>query len=210
MQHRVSTKPSDKVTGLVYLLETQSIPIYDAEQSEEDAWDVLIDVMGSERRAQLLFYPGPGDRRKFWRPSWEQVMTNKIIAPRPPYNIGWVHRTHNSHADYYEGHEGYHIELGVVRGLSEVRKERKRRQGELVLKDTTWAPRKLKIVAPHEYPIPDGLYTLICSDSRLSSSYFWVVGQLRKDGKFKKVSVIRLADGEKVKRGFEPVEIFLC
>ncbi len=205
MQHRVSTKASDKVAGLVYLLETQSIPIYDAEQSEEDAWDVLIDVMGSERRAQLLFfYPGPGNRRKFWRPSWEQVMTNKIIAPRPPYNLGRVHRTHNSHADYYEGYEGYHIELGIVGGLSEVSKERKCRQGELVLKDTTWAPRKLKIVAPHGYPIPDGLYTLICSVS------FWVVGQLRKDGKFKKVSVIRLADGEKVKRGFEPVEIFLC
>ncbi len=56
MQHRVSKKPLDKVAGLVYLLQTYSIPIYDVEQSAADAWEVLVDVMWPEFRAQLLFF----------------------------------------------------------------------------------------------------------------------------------------------------------
>ncbi len=31
MQHRVSSKPLDKVAGLVYLFQTDTIPIYDTE-----------------------------------------------------------------------------------------------------------------------------------------------------------------------------------
>ncbi|KAK0476912.1 hypothetical protein EDD18DRAFT_1382898 [Armillaria luteobubalina] len=37
MKRRVSTKPLDKVAGLVYLLRTSSIPIYDTKQSPTDA-----------------------------------------------------------------------------------------------------------------------------------------------------------------------------
>ncbi|KAK0230037.1 hypothetical protein IW262DRAFT_1425113 [Armillaria fumosa] len=61
MQHRVSTKPLDKVAGLVYILEMRSIPVYDTKQSPADAWDILVDVMQSRFRAQLFFfYPAPG------------------------------------------------------------------------------------------------------------------------------------------------------
>ncbi|PBK62338.1 hypothetical protein ARMSODRAFT_920466, partial [Armillaria solidipes] len=75
MQNRMSTKPLDKVAGLVHLLRTEPIPIYDAEQSEADAWDVLTHVIHYKFRAELFFfYPQPGDGRKCWRPSWEQVM----------------------------------------------------------------------------------------------------------------------------------------
>ncbi|PBK58565.1 hypothetical protein ARMSODRAFT_923506, partial [Armillaria solidipes] len=79
MRTRVSTKPLDKVAGLVYLFKTESIPVYHAERSEADAWEVLMDVMSSWYRAQLLFfYFEPGGGSKFWRPSWDQVMTKKI------------------------------------------------------------------------------------------------------------------------------------
>ncbi|KAK0230063.1 hypothetical protein IW262DRAFT_376372 [Armillaria fumosa] len=65
MKHRVSTKPLDKVAGLVYLLRPAVVPVYDAKQSPADAWEVLMDVMGPELQAQLLFlYPEPGDGRK--------------------------------------------------------------------------------------------------------------------------------------------------
>ncbi|PBK62303.1 hypothetical protein ARMSODRAFT_920446, partial [Armillaria solidipes] len=75
MQNRMSTKPLDKVAGLVYLLQTEHIPIYDAEQSEADAWDVLTHVMHRLFREELFFfYPQPGDGRKCWQPSWEQLM----------------------------------------------------------------------------------------------------------------------------------------
>ncbi|KAK0447540.1 hypothetical protein EV421DRAFT_1900920 [Armillaria borealis] len=145
MQHRVSTKPLDKVAGLAYLLQTDSIPIYDAEQSAADAWEVLMDAMGPRFRTPLLFYyHEPGDGRKRWRPSWEQVMTNKIMVPSLTFFLGWVNRTDDPDADCYTG---YHIESANVQGLSEVQTEPTPRQGELVLKDATEAPRTLKIVA---------------------------------------------------------------
>ncbi|KAK0230061.1 hypothetical protein IW262DRAFT_1520776, partial [Armillaria fumosa] len=67
MTHRVLTKPLDKVAGLVYLLRTGSIPIYDTKQSAADAWEVLVDLMDPWFRVQLLFmYPEPGNGRKHW------------------------------------------------------------------------------------------------------------------------------------------------
>ncbi len=45
MQKRKSTKPVDKVAALVYLFHSRHIPIYDASQSEEDAWTELMNVM---------------------------------------------------------------------------------------------------------------------------------------------------------------------
>ncbi|KAK0230065.1 hypothetical protein IW262DRAFT_1291245 [Armillaria fumosa] len=118
MKHRVSTKPLDKVAGLVYLLQTVSIPMYDTKQSAADAWEVLMDVMGPRFRAQLLFvYPEPGNRSKYWRPSWEQVMTNKAIAPGFIWYRRSACRTNNADAYYYEGH---YIQSGNVRGLGEV------------------------------------------------------------------------------------------
>ncbi|PBK59036.1 hypothetical protein ARMSODRAFT_1090999 [Armillaria solidipes] len=212
MQHRVSTKPVDKVAGLVYLLQTDSIPIYDAEQSEADAWEVLMDVMEPWFRAELLFFfPEPGNGSKYWRPSWEQVMTSKLIARRFAWYPDKVYRTEDPGADYYEG---YCIKSGNVRGLSVVLNELKPRQGELVFNDSTGARHTLKIVADHTYPIPDGLYTLIGCIGRSSRSDLWVVGQLREDGKFKKLSVFHSADDEQVKLMElaleQRVQIFLC
>ncbi|PBK62011.1 hypothetical protein ARMSODRAFT_943371 [Armillaria solidipes] len=211
MQHRVSTKPLDKVAGLVYLLKTDSIPIYDVEQSAADAWEVLVDVMRPELRAQLLFfYPEPGNGKKCWRPSWEQVMSNKVIAPGFTGYPGMVCRTDNPDADYYEG---YHIESGNVRGLSEVPRESWPRQGELVLKDVTGEPHTLKIVADHGYPIPDGVYTLIGWYGFISGSELWVVGQLREDGMFQKLSVFCSAADEQARLrhlGIEKTKIVLC
>ncbi len=69
MRDRVSTKPLDKVAGLVYLLRTHFIPIYDAGQLEEDAWEVLINVMSSGLRAELLFYyPQRGEQKQILVP----------------------------------------------------------------------------------------------------------------------------------------------
>ncbi len=45
MQNRVSTKSVDKVAGLAHLLYPDSIPIYDEEMSDADAWEVLMDAI---------------------------------------------------------------------------------------------------------------------------------------------------------------------
>ncbi|KAK0504505.1 hypothetical protein EDD18DRAFT_505469 [Armillaria luteobubalina] len=212
MQRRESTKPLDKVAGLVYLLETKSIPIYDTEKSAAEAWDVLVDVMDPWFRGQLLlFYPEPGDGSKCWRPSWPQLMTYEAIAPGFTGFPGNVWRENNPDADLYVGSN---IQLGNVRGLSEVPKELKPRQGELVLNDDTGAPRTLTVVADHAYPIPDGVYTVIGWFSSTSGSQHWIIGQLTDDGMFKKLSVFRTVGNELVRlKELAPkdqVELFLC
>ncbi|PBK59661.1 hypothetical protein ARMSODRAFT_945506 [Armillaria solidipes] len=84
MQKRKSTKPIDKITGLVCLFDSKHIPICDVSQSEEDAWMELVNVAPDWIRAHLFFlYPKPGNRDKFWRPSWQQVMEEELPSPVP-------------------------------------------------------------------------------------------------------------------------------
>ncbi|KAK0447574.1 hypothetical protein EV421DRAFT_2017216 [Armillaria borealis] len=193
----VSTKPLDKVAGLVYLLRTDSIPIYDAEQSQADAWEVLMDVMAPGFRAEFFFfYPQ--------RRGWKQVLAT-VMATRQ------VSRREETDVDCYMG---YRIESTKVRSLGEVPTEGVPRRGELVLEDGTGVPQTVKIVADHTYPIPDGSYTLICcdADGELPTD-IWVVGRLREDGTLEKFSVFSSAEDEEVnvrKLGFEQVNTVLC
>ncbi|KAK0184863.1 hypothetical protein F5146DRAFT_1006281 [Armillaria mellea] len=216
MRHRVSTKPLDQVAGLVYLLQTDFIPIYDAKQSPADAWEVLVHYLSPTFRAQLLFnYPEPGNRSRYWLPSWEQVMEDKAIAPCFSDILAGVCRTNNSDADYF--YEGPLIESGNVQGLGEVPNEPTPRKGEVVINDANGAPHTLKIVADHMYPIPDGFYALLSC----TSGFFplmkwdnWVVGRIRQDGRFEKLSVFHTADDEEVPLPDlaldRPVKTFLC
>ncbi|KAK0230074.1 hypothetical protein IW262DRAFT_1520780 [Armillaria fumosa] len=211
MRNRVSTKPLDKVAGLVYLLRTDSIPIYDAEQSQADAWEVLMDVMAPGFRAGFFFfYPERGNGKKFWRPSWQQVMANRIVEPDLSRWPGQVRRMEEADVDHYMG---YRIESAEVRRLGEIPNEGEPRRGELVLQDGAEEPHTLKVVADHAYPIPDGSYTLIScdADGELPTD-IWVVGRLREDGRFEKISVFSSTEDEvKVRQlGFEQVNTVLC
>ncbi|KAK0190228.1 hypothetical protein F5146DRAFT_1137061 [Armillaria mellea] len=197
MQHWFSTKPVDKVVGLVYLLQMDSILVYDSEQSEADAWEALMDAMEPRFRAELLFFfPEPGNGSKYWWPSWEQVMTSKLIMHNYAWYPNQVYWSEDPDADFYEGHC---IKSGNMWGLSEVLYELKPRQGELVLNDATGVCHTIEIVADHAYPIPDGLYTLIGCIGKPPRSDLWVAGQLTEDGTFKKLSVFHSADNEQVK-----------
>ncbi len=140
MQNRVSTNPLDRVTGLVYLCMPGFIPIYDAEQSPADAWEILVDAMNPRDWAELLFfYPEPGNGKRCWRPSWQQAMMNSIIVDDISIqSLSTVSRTGQSRRRLVHGLlAGCRIESGDMRGLGEVPKEEKCRQGQLVLKDMT-------------------------------------------------------------------------
>ncbi|KAK0499281.1 hypothetical protein EDD18DRAFT_1281505 [Armillaria luteobubalina] len=185
MRNRVSTKSLDKVAGLVYLLNPYVIPIYDAKQSPEEAWEVLMDVMGRQYKLELLFlYPEPGDGKKRWRPSWEQVTSNRLVVPLLIL-VCDIKRTEDPDIDCYIGSC---IKSANVRGLGEVPNEPTPRQGEVDFNDNNGAPHTLKIVAGHIQPIPDGIYTLLGCYS-LGNPDRWVLGHIRKDGRFEKLSV---------------------
>ncbi len=204
MQRRVSTNPVDKVAGLSYLLWTDELPTYHATQSQEEAWTALVDEMNITYRGHMFFlYPKAGNGSKCWRPSWKQAMTEAL----PPSHltggwVGFVRRTKENNADWYDGPC---IESGYIRGLAEVSPERKRRQGELVVEDTTDVKHTFKIVAAHRYPIPEGLYTLVGSNpcdhqGTLEERQCWVVGKILPGDMFKKVSVFMMDNTKEVKR----------
>ncbi len=106
MKTRKSSKPVDKVTGLVYLLQLKHIPIYDVDQCEEDAWTELMNAADGQLRATFLFlYPKPnGDGS--WRPSWQQLMTESFhdltYICRSLYDDPNVHWTEKD-GDWYGG-----------------------------------------------------------------------------------------------------------
>lgn len=198
---RVSTNPVDKVTGLAYLFwSVREIPAYYETQSLEDVWTALVGVMLGLHRANLFFlYPDPGDGNKIWRPSWRQVMAE--VLPSDSLH-GWVsvRQTEETDADWYAGPC---IEAGYVHGLAEGSLKGKHRQGELVVEHHSGAKHTFRIVANHQYPIPEGLYTLLGNkpfDDNEVKVQDWVVGRRLPDQMFKKVSVFEIPDLEEVRR----------
>ncbi|SJL10654.1 uncharacterized protein ARMOST_14045 [Armillaria ostoyae] len=232
MQIRKSTKPLDKVAGLAYLLcgytsESRSIPVYDETQSQEDAWDVLVDTMKPSHQLELLFmYPEPGNGPQRWRPSWKQVMERRILYPdgyHPFSQQDSIRKLETGDFLY----EGPCIESGFVSGLAHGSYEEGRpRQGELVIQNGTGAPHAFNVFAHHAFPIPDSWYTLIGKKIFRMRKKFpvdidwsgcWVVGWRRWDQRFVKLSVINTVKNEKLWGdsaefgGVEPLrQVLLC
>ncbi|KAK0224353.1 hypothetical protein IW262DRAFT_1481655 [Armillaria fumosa] len=198
MQNRVSSTPLDKVAGLSYLLFADCIPIYDAKKSDADAWEELMDVMLSLGRGEFFFcFPEPGNGKKYWRPSWQQIMTNKYFMHRSLKPPGYV-RHGDTDGDWYEGHC---IHSAHVSGLDEGLTQRQPRHGEVCFKNTAGLSSTVKIWADHVYPIPDGSYALIGTSDYEDWNFtcplhFWVVGKLRDNRKFEKLSVFCSAEDE--------------
>ncbi|KAK0479134.1 hypothetical protein IW261DRAFT_1399514 [Armillaria novae-zelandiae] len=191
MQNRVSSKPLDKVAGLAYLLNLRHIPIYDETISDVDAWEVLMDAMDPDCLTEVFFdFPEPGNGRKYWRPSWQQVMTTK---PGWTSSMPWRGCIEYGDTDQ-DLYEGYFIDSVNVRGLDKGLEEEMPRQGEMVFKTSTGISHTFKISAYHVYPLPDGSYAVAADD--IPGPY--VVGWLRENREFEKLSVFRLADDEQI------------
>ncbi len=208
MQDRVSQNPVDKVAGLAFLLESGTIPAYYETQSVEDAWTALVNTMQMSYRCQLLFlYPTPGNGGKAWRPTWKQVMTEdvlsiskKIMTQTGCDDVRWDDKMN---VDKYTGHW---ILSGFVRGLAVGDPNGESRHGELIVKDRRGRPHTFQIVATHQYPIPEGEYSLLASRGlqQLTVEGHWVVGKMRVFGlvhlEFEKVSVFEIPDENELER----------
>ncbi|PBL01398.1 hypothetical protein ARMGADRAFT_425021 [Armillaria gallica] len=214
MQDRISTYPVDKVAGLAFSLRTKAIPAYYESQSLEEAWTALINEMYRWDRGILLFtYPEPGSACKKWRPSWEQVMTQSL--PKNPDSHFFAFVLGAEDGLYY----GPHIKRGFVRGLAMGGVEGIDRYGELVVEDARGIARifnivasrmhTFKIIASHQYLIPEGMYTLLGTNSVSSMGnthlgQYWVVGRLSdkraRYKMFEKVSVFHMTDSKEIEQ----------
>ncbi|KAK0482885.1 hypothetical protein EDD18DRAFT_1084611 [Armillaria luteobubalina] len=197
MQKRKATNPVDKIAGLVYISGARHIPIYDAEQSEEDAWAELMNVSDDLRAEFFFLYPKPGNRNESWQPTWQQVMEDEFPRPQPGCwgfpRVYWVRK-------WGDRYLGPRIDTCTVRGLADVSENA--RHGELTVKKGSRAEYTFEIIADHSYPIPDGVYTLLGSISHFPQERtFWVVGIIEEpEEKFQEVSVFRMADDRKISR----------
>ncbi len=119
MWKQVATNPVDRVAGLSYLVWTNKIPAYYATQSEEDAWNALVNEMDTTHRGYLFFlYPQPENGNRFWQLSWKQAMDGVLLPPQlSGLDRGWngdVERTKAKDVDWCHGPC---IESGSVWGI---------------------------------------------------------------------------------------------
>ncbi len=200
MQKRVSANPLDKVAGEAYVIHVPRLPVYKTARSEEKVWVELVTGMYPGTRADLFFYyPEPGNGTKRWRPSWEQVMMQTLPSHGETKAIGGIGRSFDigdSIDTQMDVHRGPRIRLGMVRGLADQSHDGDPRQGELVVKDGTGAFHRIKVVANHQYQIPEGLYTLIGNDGDADGVFmkYWVVGHMYTRDWFEKLLVIHIED----------------
>ncbi|KAK0437168.1 hypothetical protein EV421DRAFT_1075529 [Armillaria borealis] len=184
MQKRVSTNAVDRIAGMAYLVSANRVPAYYEKRTEEDAWTALVDELHAQLRAEMFFLcPKPGDGNAKWRPSWRQAMDEALPSMDNSEDElrEWV--------PWDNTYTGYCIEKCEVRGLATGGQHL--REGELAIEGVS---RTFKIVANHQYPIPEeGSYTLMGSET--PNMMFWVVGR-RREGKFEKVSVFQVPDAE--------------
>ncbi len=204
MQERVSTNPVDKVAGLSFCLLTGQIPAYYERQSLEDAWDALVNTMNSFARCYLFFlYPEPGNASKTWRPSWEQAMTGHL--PTDSMQITeQIERDDKADVDQCRVSC---IERGFVRGLSVGGAEGVDRHGELTVEDSNGTKHTIKIIATHQYPIPEDTYALLHGHFEWEASHrypnnvkYWVVGRRLPQQSFEKLSVFKITDWDEIER----------
>ena len=72
MASRVSTNPIDKISGLLYLLNTVKLPCYHENFSCEDYWTWCFYLLPTWRKVEILFdFPERGSETQ-WFPTWEQ------------------------------------------------------------------------------------------------------------------------------------------
>ncbi|KAK0494571.1 hypothetical protein EDD18DRAFT_1464213 [Armillaria luteobubalina] len=191
MQDRLSTNPVDKIAGLAFLMDTDWIPAYYESQSIEEAWAALVNAMDVEGRGKLfLSSPEPGNAGAKWRPSWDQVMTKpQFDSFYTEIQVVWDEEMNEDRCNVDS------IEKGLVQGLAAV--EEGDRCGELIIKDRIGKEHIFKIMAAHECPIPEDMYTLIpgYNYSPTDSHFYCVIGQ-RQGKRFEKVSLVRILDKE--------------
>ncbi|KAK0232759.1 hypothetical protein IW262DRAFT_1260205 [Armillaria fumosa] len=195
LRHRTSEKdidPTSNDNSIGTGDPTSTIaPAYSELESAEDAWTALVKVMGKYHRLEMFFlYHEPGPEKNVWRPSWKQAMNQDS----PSFSMGssydfWGFIEPNMEMGTYL-YDGWRIESVQVQGLATpIAAPRK---GHLIVQTPTGEEHRYENFAGHQYPIPDGVYSLLCARPYYSNVTLCVVGKMLPDQTFIKTSVFEL------------------
>ncbi|SJL03056.1 uncharacterized protein ARMOST_06401 [Armillaria ostoyae] len=168
-------------------------PAYSELKSAEDAWTALVKVIRWYHRSQMLFlYHEPGPEKNAWRPSWQQAMN---WDTRTFSSVFYGSVNHDMKPGTYS-YDGWRIESVQVQGLATP--VAAPRNGHLIVQTRSWYRGKhrcrYKISAGHQYPIPDGVYSLLFAEYPISNETPCVVGKMLPDQTFIKTSVFEVID----------------
>jgi len=179
MNSRFAVNEVDKIAGLHYVLHCTTLPGYDPNQTTEDAWRKLVEVMEPHNLSAFLFlYPARGEGRWTWVPSWRQIQEeSKLSSPSAPLRAS---RTQWSLATIENDKLSYsnvRLDDCKITGLekADLSSEDAQRTGSVSMPDRKGKIHDFQVSAFHSHPIPDGSYVLILDDS--SDPLYWVVGR---------------------------------
>ncbi|KAK0433019.1 hypothetical protein EV421DRAFT_1449437 [Armillaria borealis] len=204
IRRRKSEHAVDHVAALIFPLRSKAIPTYDVTQSVEDLWLAVVNTMRTKHRGDMFFlYPRPGSEQT-WRPSWNQVITEKRLPTGKVSLYADVRRDDEANSDWYDG---MCIEEGRVQGLDTDDPKGLLRRGKLVVKDDAGTLHALEIVATHRHAIPEDSYTLIASGqwksgarAAPSTEIYWVAGRRLPEQRFEKVAVFTMTDVKEIQK----------
>ncbi len=167
-------------------------PAYSELESAEDAWTALVNVMWWRHYSQMLFlYHGPGPEKNAWRPSWQQAMNWDTQSFYQFNFLIYGEVDHDVETGTYS-YDGWCIESVQLQGLA--MPVAAPRQGHLIVQTPNGEEHRYEISAGHQYPIPDGVYSLLCAQQFLSNETPCVVGKVLPDQTFIKTSVFKIVD----------------
>ncbi|PBK62709.1 hypothetical protein ARMSODRAFT_1008168 [Armillaria solidipes] len=104
----------ETLAASIFPLRFKAIPTYDETQSVEDLWLAVVNTMQTKHRGDMFFlYPRPGSEQA-WRPSWNQVITERCLPMGKVSLYMDVGCDDKTNSDWYDG---MCIEEGRVQGL---------------------------------------------------------------------------------------------
>ncbi|SJL03088.1 uncharacterized protein ARMOST_06434 [Armillaria ostoyae] len=172
-------------------------PAYSELESAEDAWATLVKVMWRNHLSLMLFlYHEPGPEKNAWRPSWQQAMNwdTRSFSVDSKF-VSSVTVLYYMETGTYS-YSGWRIESVQVQGLATpVAAPRK---GHLIVETPNGEQHRYEISARHQYPIPDGVYSLLCgrlyrlNETHRPNETLCVAGKMLPDQTFIKTSVFEI------------------
>ncbi|KAK0493188.1 hypothetical protein EDD18DRAFT_1180965 [Armillaria luteobubalina] len=204
LRKRKSEHAVDHVAALIFPLRSNTIPTYDVTQSAEDLWLAVVNTMRTKHRGDMFFmYPRPGSEQA-WRPSWNQVITERRLPTGKVSLYADVGRDEETNSDWYEG---VRVEEGRIQGLDIDDPKGLLRRGKLIVKDDAGTPHSFEIVAAHPYAISEDSYTLLASGlwkngvrAAPVTEIYWVAGRKLSEQRFEKVAVFSMTDVKEIQK----------
>ncbi|KAK0506588.1 hypothetical protein EDD18DRAFT_1124084 [Armillaria luteobubalina] len=180
---------------------------YSELESAEHAWTALMEVMGWDHRSEFFFLCSePGPEKNAWRPSWKQVMNRDSLSfLMDSKDNFWVYveRNMKTGTSFYNG---WRIESVQVQGLGTL--VAAPRKGHLIVRTPTGEEHRYEISTNHQYPIPDGVYSLLCTQQPWQSNVtLCVVGKMLPDQTFIKTSVFEIIGWPRDAREWESMAL---